>query len=54
MNYKIVIASSTVELSNKVNKEFKTGGWAPKGGLSVLRGGLGDNTYYQAMVKEDK
>ena len=50
MNYKIVKAGSTTELSDKVNKAFKDG-WAPQGGLSVLRGGLGDNTYYQAMIK---
>jgi len=51
MNYKIVNAGSTTELSDKVNKAFKSGGWSPQGGVSVLRGGLGDNTYYQAMIK---
>jgi len=51
MSYKIIKASSTTELSDKVNKASKSDGWAPQGGLSVLRGGLGDNTYYQAMIK---
>jgi len=48
--YKIIVSTNTQELESFV-LGFLEDGWAPQGGLSVLRGGLGDNTYYQAMIK---
>jgi len=50
MIYKIVYSDTVQNLEAKVQEYFKDE-WSPTGGMSVVRGGLGDNMYFQALIK---
>ena len=46
-----VISSGYLEVFSKEVQDALKEGWACQGGLVIIRNVMGDNMYYQAMVK---
>ena len=48
--YNVIITTTIKLLESLVSSSLKDG-WSCQGSIVVVRGGLGNNEYYQAMVK---